>query len=129
MDKRALYTSQKEHHTLHRDILCFSTPFPFFYQWLRRRQHPNPLQFLNMQSISRSRTSRASSDASTTSSKSSGGKANKKRDQRVDLVEVWMTRNDTREEPKQEIKRRYAQVRTGCKANSKINLTHENEYM
>ena len=39
------------------------------------------------------------------------GKANKKRDQRSDLVEIWMTKNDTREDPKPETKKRYAEVR------------------
>jgi len=48
---------------------------------------------------------------SATSSKvARAGKANKKRDQRSDLVEIWMTKNDTREDPKPETKKRYAEV-------------------
>jgi len=37
-------------------------------------------------------------------------KANKKRDQRADLVEIWMTKNNALEDPKPEVKKRYAEV-------------------
>ena len=37
-------------------------------------------------------------------------RANKKRDQRSDLVEIWMTKNNALEDPKPDVKKRYAEV-------------------
>jgi len=37
--------------------------------------------------------------------------SSKKRDQRTDLVEIWMTKNNALEEPNSEAKKRYAEVR------------------